>query len=190
MTTNHRCKPTAIHRLPQLGQILRWRNFIILGSSNHSPFCVPPPFINSPRHSHSISNLCHWAALSPLAQPKLRGRCVPISIVPSLVLDQTNFCLIAAGKMENNPFALNVNAGEVSCRAGTIKCSRRHAPQAPSVPQRETEVSVSPLIAPGCGHLADKLPSSLNIQQHKSRSAWLQNASQPVVLISHVRCRY
>jgi hypothetical protein len=31
---------TAIHRLPQLGQILRWRNFIILSSSNHSPFCV------------------------------------------------------------------------------------------------------------------------------------------------------
>jgi hypothetical protein len=48
MPTNHRRDTAAIHRLPQLGQILRWRNFIILGSSNHSPFCVTTSFHKQP----------------------------------------------------------------------------------------------------------------------------------------------
>jgi len=86
----------------------------------------------------------------------------------------------AAGKMGNDPFALNVHAGEVSCRAGTIKCPRRYAPQAPSVPQRDPDISVSPLIAPKCV-IWQTNSTNLDIQRHKARSACLQNASQPAV---------
>ena len=117
-----------------------------------------------------------------IARP-LRGRC-DHNLLKICIAAKT-----ALGEMKTSLIALNVHAGEVSCRAGTIKCSRRQAPQAPFVPQRETDISVSPLIAPKCGHLADKLTSSLNIQRRKARSACLPNASQPAVFRSHVRRR-
>ena len=66
MPTNHRRDTAAIHRLPQPGQILRWRNFIILSSSNHSSFRITTSFHKiAHAHSHSISNRCHWTVLPP-----------------------------------------------------------------------------------------------------------------------------
>jgi len=55
--------------------------------------------------------------------------------------------------MEDYPFALNVDADEVSCRAGTIKCSWYCTPLAPI---RFRGISGPPLATPECGHLADK----------------------------------
>lgn len=59
------------------------------------------------------------------------------------------------GNEEESFIALNVHACEVSCRAGTIKCSREHQ-SAALAPIRHAGKSVPPLNPPEWVHSADK----------------------------------
>jgi len=61
-----------------------------------------------------------------------------------------------SGEMKESFIALNVCAYEVSCRAGTIKCSRERQKRRALAPIRHAGKSVPPLIPPKRNHSADK----------------------------------
>jgi hypothetical protein len=62
---------------------------------------------------------------------------------------------VPEGNGNYSSIALNVRACEVSCRAGTIKCSRCLASLAPIRPAQWAGSSVPPLIPPRRDHSAD-----------------------------------
>jgi len=79
------------------------------------------------------------------------GRTVSKKAAPKMAPPNANF-----GEMKESFIALNVHACEVSCRAGTIKCSRVRFMRARKPRSGCTGNSVPPLTPPKRRHSADK----------------------------------